>query len=79
MILTTQLPGQRPRASQPFRTPFAPIRLHLMPDAPNAEGEPRAALLVPASEAALTRRPVLLMFASIGAAIAAKREMEGRR
>lgn len=54
------------------------IRLHLLPDAPDAEGEPRAALLVPASSPALGRRPALLLFANIAAAIAAKREMEAR-
>ncbi|MFT8243262.1 hypothetical protein [Roseomonas sp. BN140053] len=54
----------------------APIRLHLLPDAPDASGEPRAALLVPPSHT-LTRRPTLHVFATVAAAIAAKRQMEG--
>ncbi|MFT8243959.1 hypothetical protein [Roseomonas sp. BN140053] len=53
----------------------APIRLHLLPDAPDASGEPRAALLVPPSHT-LTRRPALRVFATVAAAIAAKRLLE---
>jgi hypothetical protein len=51
--------------------PIATI-LHLH-DALNADGEPRAALLVPA----VGRRPALTVFATISAAIAAKRALEG--
>ncbi len=52
-----------------------PIRLHLMPDAPNGDGEPRAALLLlPKPD----RRPVLMMFSTIAAALELKRSLEGQ-
>jgi hypothetical protein len=56
-----------------------PIKLIEIPYALNAEGSPRAALLVPPMPAALDRRPVRRVFDSLGAAIAAKRMMEASR
>jgi hypothetical protein len=53
-----------------------PIKLIEIPYALNAEGSPRAALLVPPMPAALDRHPVRRVFDSLGAAIAAKRMME---
>jgi len=53
------------------------ISLHLLPDAPNADGEPRAALLLPPTATAIDRRPLLRVFGSVGAALAMKRAMEG--
>lgn len=59
------------------KAPAEPIRLIEVPNAIDADGTPRAALLVPPEPAALNRRPVVRFFASIGAAIAAKRALEG--
>lgn len=55
----------------------APIRLHLLPDAPDGDGEPRAGLLIPPTVPA--RRPILLLFATVALAVQAKAEMEGER
>ena len=52
------------------------IKLHLMPEAPDASGEPRAALVVPPLPSRYDRRAVTLLFPSIAAALAAKRNME---
>jgi hypothetical protein len=54
----------------------APIRLQLLPDAPDADGQPRCGLLVPPAPSSLSRRPILVLFHSLGAAIAAKATME---
>ncbi|WP_424135144.1 hypothetical protein [Roseomonas chloroacetimidivorans] len=59
--------------------PALPIRLVHIPAAVDADGEPRVALEVPPRPGAQQRRPVLLMFASMAAALAGKREMEARR
>lgn len=56
-----------------------PIRLIAVPNALDADGAPRAALLVPPAPDALNRRPALRFFASVTAAIAAKRVLEGSR
>ena len=52
------------------------IQLHLMPEALDAEGEPRAALVVPPMPSRYDRRTVTLLFPSIAAALAAKRRLE---
>ena len=53
-----------------------PIRLHLMPEALDRDGEPRAALVVPPTPSRYDRRTVTLLFPSVAAALAAKRRME---
>jgi hypothetical protein len=53
------------------------IKLIEVPGAFSSDGEPRAALLVPPAASSISRRPALRMFASVAAAIAAKRSMEG--
>lgn len=60
-------------------TPNKPTKpmLLLLPEAPDADGEPRAALLVPHVRPG--RRPKLRAFLSIAAALAAKRDMEAGR
>lgn len=54
----------------------APIRLCLMAEARDRDGEPRAALVVPPSPHRYGRRPVTLLFPSAAAAVAAKRDLE---
>ncbi|MDJ0391072.1 hypothetical protein QMO56_23455 [Roseomonas sp. E05] len=62
--------------STPKRSPSLPsIKLHLLLDAPDPDGLPRAALEIPPSPGR-NRRPTLLLFASIPAALAAKQRME---
>ena len=53
-----------------------PIRLCLMPQALDRDGEPRAALVVPPTPSRYDRRTVILLFPSVAAALAAKRGME---
>jgi hypothetical protein len=55
------------------------VRLVHIPNATDADGEPRVALEVPPSPGALSRRPMLLMFASMAAALDSKRVLEGHR
>jgi hypothetical protein len=57
--------------------PLPPIRLHLMPEALDRDGQPRAALVVPPTPSRYDRRTVTLLFPTIAAALAAKRDMEG--
>ena len=54
----------------------APIRLLQLRDAPDVEGEPRAGLLVPPQAGSTSTRPVLQVYATVSAAVAAKRAME---
>lgn len=54
----------------------APVRLLLLPDAADARGTPRPALLVPGPCAG---RPKPRAFPTIAAALAAKRNMEAAR
>jgi hypothetical protein len=56
-----------------------PIRLVHIPNATDADGEPRIALELPLRPDSLSRRPMLMMFASIAAALDSKRQMEGQR
>jgi hypothetical protein len=51
-------------------------RLVLLPDALDAEGQPRVAL---ATSATTGRRAALVLFPTIAAALAALRDMEGRQ
>lgn len=53
-----------------------PIRLLQLRDASDAVGEPRAGLLVPPQAGSTSTRPVLHMYATVSAAVAAKRAME---
>jgi hypothetical protein len=55
------------------------VRLVHIPNATDADGEPRVALEVPPGPGTLSRRPVLLMFATMAAALASKQSMEGQR
>ena len=60
--------------------PAAPIKLHLLPDAPGDDGTPRAALVLPAEPAkgnAPGRRAMTLLFGTVAAALAEKRRREG--
>jgi len=52
-------------------------RLVLLLDAPDADGQPRVALAL--SAVATGRRAALVIFPNIGAALAAKRDMETAR
>lgn len=54
----------------------AEVQLHLLPEAPDAEGEPRAALVVPPMPSRYDRRTVTLLFPSLAAALAEKRRIE---
>jgi hypothetical protein len=56
-----------------------PIRLVHIPNAMDADGEPRVALEVLPRPGSVSRRPMLMMFASIAAALDSKRTMEGQR
>jgi hypothetical protein len=61
-------PRLRRQAAKP--APRQPIRLLLLPDARDAEAEPRPALAIPGQ-----RLPTI--FPTVAAALAAKRAMEG--
>jgi hypothetical protein len=65
---------RKPEAPRP-----APVRLVQIPAAVDADGEPRIALEVLPRPGSMSRRPTLLMFASMAAALASKREMEAAR
>ncbi|MBX6747468.1 MAG: hypothetical protein IRY87_36015 [Acetobacteraceae bacterium] len=52
-------------------------RLLLLPDAPDADGQPRVALALPTLSTG--RRAALVIFPTIAAALAAKRAMEAAR
>jgi hypothetical protein len=56
--------------------PLLPIRLYLLPEALDRDGEPRAALVVPPTPSRYDRRTSTLLFPSVAAALAAKRGME---
>jgi hypothetical protein len=60
----------------PTVTHGTPPRLVLIPGAHDAAGEPRIALEVPPQPGAFPRRPTLQMFASVAAALSAKRSLE---
>lgn len=62
--------------SRPAVSEAAP-RLLLLPDAPDANGQPRVALALPALSTG--RRAALVIFPTIAAALAAKRRMEASR
>ncbi len=53
-----------------------PIRLCLLPEARDRDGEPRAALVVPPSPRRYGRLPVTLLFPSLATALDAKRSLE---
>jgi hypothetical protein len=72
-VKTTRKKG-KPEASR-----SAPVRLVQIPAAVDADGEPRIALEVLPQPGSVFRRPVLMMFASMAAALASKREMEAAR
>lgn len=69
-------PAPRRRRSTPGGSnPTLPIKLHLLIDAPDPDGLPRAALeIIPAFGP--RQRPVWLLFGSIATALAAKQRME---
>ena len=54
----------------------APIRLLQLRDAPDAQGELRIGLLVPPRAGSASTRPVLHVYATVSAAVAAKRALE---
>jgi hypothetical protein len=62
--------------SRSIAEPHPSIRLHLMPEAVDHNGEPRAALVVPPTPSRYDRRTITLLFPSVAAALAAKRGME---
>jgi len=70
---------RQPIVGRPLTAAAERVHLLLLADAPNADGEPRAALLMPPAAAALSRRPMVKIFASLAAAIAAKAELEEAR
>jgi hypothetical protein len=53
------------------------IKLHLLLDAPDRDGLPRAALVLPPSAGQVDRRPVIRVFHSLAAALATKQALEG--
>ncbi|HEY8612345.1 MAG TPA: hypothetical protein VIL69_13765 [Roseomonas sp.] len=55
----------------------APIRLTLLPDLPNADGEPRAGLVLPLPPNSTSRRAALAIFPSVTAALMEKVRLEG--
>jgi hypothetical protein len=55
----------------------AAIRLLRLDDMPDGDGLPRGGLLLPPTLPG--RRPILMMFGSVAAAVAAKRDLEGGR
>ncbi|PWC26964.1 hypothetical protein [Teichococcus aestuarii] len=59
----------------------APITVSLvhLPDAPDASGEPMVGLLVSTGPANTKRRPLLRIFPTLAAALAAKRSLETGR
>jgi hypothetical protein len=63
------------------RKPEAPrsaaVRLVQVPAAVDADGEPRIALEVLPHPGSMSRRPVLMMFTTMAAALASKQRMEG--
>ena len=59
--------------SRSMGVPLPPIQLHLMPEAVDRDGEPRAALVVPPTPSRYDRRTVTLLYPSVAAALAAKR------
>lgn len=68
--------SEAPRAT---RISAEPIRLIEVPSALDADGEPRAALLVPPGASSVSRRPNVRVFPSISAAVAEKRRLEAGR
>jgi hypothetical protein len=62
---------------KPEAPDFAPARVVYIPNAVDNDGEPRVALEVPPRPGSMSRRPTLLMFASMAAALASKQRMEG--
>jgi hypothetical protein len=54
-------------------------RVVFIPNAVDEDGEPRVALEVPPRPGSVSRRPALLLFASMAAALASKRMLEGTR
>jgi hypothetical protein len=54
-------------------------RVVYIPNAVDADGEPRVALEVPPRPGSVSRRPVLMVFATMAAALNGKRMMEGAR
>ncbi len=54
----------------------APIRLLQLRDAPDAEGEPRAGLLVPPQAGSASTRPIVQVYATVAEAVRAKRALE---
>jgi hypothetical protein len=62
--------------SRSMSEPLLPIRLYLLPEALDRDGEPRAALVVPPTPSRYDRRTITLLFPSVAAALAAKRGME---
>ncbi|WP_419898209.1 hypothetical protein [Roseomonas sp. USHLN139] len=75
MTRPMNLASRRPISTPDVLNAAPLIRLHLLVDAPDPDGLPRAALEVPPG-AAPNRRPVWLLFSSIAAALAAKQRME---
>ena len=65
------------KKSYPDVPRVASVRLVHIPAAVDADGEPRVALEVPPRPGAVSRRPMLVVFASMAAALASKRSMEG--
>jgi hypothetical protein len=55
-------------------TPMA--RLVQIPNAHDADGEPRVALELPPRPGSVSRRPILMMFTTMAAALASKRTLE---
>ena len=53
------------------------IRLCLIAEARDSDGEPRAALVVPPSPGRYGKHPSTILYPSLDAALAAKRAMEG--
>lgn len=55
----------------------APVRLLLLDEARDPDGAPRAALRVPPMPGRYGTRPTTILYPSLDAALAAKRDLEG--
>jgi hypothetical protein len=66
------------RAKLP-KTPPATIRLTILEDLLNGDGEPRAGLMLPLPPNPTARRQALRIFSSIAAALAEKARLEAHR
>ena len=71
-------PRANRRAKRAALTPAPMIRLTILEDLLNSDGEPRAGLMLPLPPNPTARRQALAIFPSVAAALAEKARLEGR-